>query len=193
MDQKIFHCGIVTSFVYTVIYIAENNFLIEYKYIKNIDFQKDITFILSFFFQKYQNINFISVFLGPAPLLSCRTTLIFIKGLKIVLDIKIIITSGNNLFKYSFLDIVIIQNFCGKYTLLEKNKINKTISLLELEKYDYKNKKIGLVAREYHAISINNNYITIIFPNINLIIKKSYVKYNKKNWIKNLSQLTPFL
>ncbi len=121
MNVDIFHCGLITSFIYTVIYVAKNFTIIEYNYIKNISFQSDICGIFDVVFLQYP-ISFIAVFQGPAPLLSCRTSLIFIQGMYESLKIPTVLLSGNNFYKYNFFDIVIIQNFCGNYVLIEKKK-----------------------------------------------------------------------
>jgi hypothetical protein len=193
MNKDIVHCGVVTTFVYTLIYIAKEDEIIEYQYIKNIFFQKEITDILDFFLHKYNDIAFFSIFLGPAPLLSCRTTLVFMKGLSLVVSLPIVVIRGNNFFKYSYFDSVIIQNFCGMYLLIEKNKKNKLMTILEMEQYNYKNKRIGLVSREGHSIKINEHYVTILFPNINSIIKKSYKKFQEGKTIKSINEIKPFL
>ena len=118
MNKDIFHCGVITSFIYTVIYVAKNDIILEYQYIKNIYFQKDICAILDKILYLY-NIEFIGIFLGPAPLMSCRTSLIFIQGLYIALKIPIVLLSGNNTYKYKYYDTVIIQNFSGNYTVIK--------------------------------------------------------------------------
>jgi hypothetical protein len=191
MDKEIFHLGIITSFIYTVVYIAKDNIIVEWNYIKNIYFQKEICNILDMIFEKY-NISFAGLFLGPAPLMSCRTTLIFMQGLYIALKIPIVLLSGNNHYKYKSIDIVIIQNFCGNYLVMEAGKKQKKVTLLEIESRDYFNKKVGLVSREGHSININSNYISVLFPNIENLIKEAFKKYKNNKVIKTFSQIVPF-
>lgn len=191
MNKEIFHLGIITSFIYTVIYVAKDNKIVEWNYIKNIYFQKEICNILDIIFDKY-NIIFVGLFLGPAPLMSCRTTLIFMQGVYIALKIPIVLLSGNNHYKYKSIDIVIIQNFCGNYLLMEHNKKQKTVTLLEIENIDYSNKKVGLVSREGHTININSNYTSLLFPNIENLIKEALKKYHNNKVIKTFSQIVPF-
>lgn len=192
MNQAIFHCGVITSFIYTVIYVAKNNIIIEYEYIKNIYFQKEITRKMDYVLEKY-TISFIEVFLGPAPLMSCRSTLIFIQGLFIVLKIPIVLLSGNNAYKYKWCDVVIIQNFSGNYILIERGMKNKSATLLEIEKNDYSNKKVALVAREGHNININTGYIVLLFPDIKALAILAYKKYTNNKCIKKVSEIVPFL
>ena len=175
MNKDAFHCGVITSFIYTVIYVAQDDIILEYEYIKNIYFQKEISNKLDIILQKY-NIKYFAVFLGPAPLMSCRTTLIFMQGLYIALNIPIILLSGNNIYKYKCYDVIIIQNFCGNYLLIEKGKKNTISNLLELEKNNYKEKRVALVSREGHNININVNYAVLLFPNIENLAQLAYKK-----------------
>jgi hypothetical protein len=191
MNKDIFHLGVVTSFIYTVIYVAKNNIIVECEYIKNISFQKEICDKLDVVFAKY-TIDFISLFTGPAPLMSCRTTLIFMQATCIALNMPIVLLSGNNYYRYKYCDVVIIQNFCGNYVLIENNKKQEKTTLLEIEKKDYSNKIVGLVSREGHNIIINSNYIVLLFPNLDNIVKDAYKKYQNNRLIKKFNQIVPF-
>lgn len=191
MNTDFFHCGVITSFIYTVIYVAKDNIILEYEYIKNIYFQKEISHKLDGVLQKY-SISYFAVFLGPAPLMSCRATLIFMQGLYIALKIPIVLLSGNNAYKYKYYDIIIIQNFCGNYLLIEKGQKNTVCDLLDLEKKNYKGKRVALVSREGHVININVDYGVLLFPNIENLAQLAYEKYKNNKCIKKFNQIVPF-
>lgn len=191
MFINIMHCGVITSFIYTVVYIAKNDIIIDYYYFKNINFQKEITAIFDKYLEKY-SFSFLSIFLGPAPLMSLRASLIFMQGLYFSFKIPIVVLSGNSLYKSKLYDIIIIQNFCGNYLLIEKRNKNKFNTLLEIEEKNYLNKKIALVAREGHNIVINNNYVSLLFPNIENFALLAYKKYQSKKYIKDFTDIVPF-
>ncbi len=191
MNKDIFQLGVVTSFIYTVVYIAKNNVILDYEYVKNIDFQKEICSVFDVFFNKY-DISFIGLFLGPAPLMSCRSTLIFMQGFYISLNIPIVLLKGYNNYRYKFFDNIIIQNFCGNYVLLGRGMKKQIINILELEKINFTDKKVALVCREGHSINIGMLYSVILFPNIDNLSKLFYKKYQNNKFLKKFSDIVPF-
>lgn len=184
---------VVTSFVYTECYISSEESIIELIFFKNIEFQEKIADVIYYFFEKYININFVSLFLGPAPLISCRTTLIFFQGLLYLKNIPCVLCSGYSLYKYSHYDSIIIQNFSTKYMLFHQNETMQEVSINDLENINFSNLRVGVVCRENHFLDISEKQSIILFPNQSTIVKKSFQKAYAKKYITKCEDIIPFI
>lgn len=189
MNKK-YHFGVITSFIYTTCYVAENRKIIEMKIFENIYFNAKITATLDNFFQKYQDPLFLTVFTGPAPLLSCRTTLIFFQGWTLTTKISLISVSGMYYYSYSDFDSIFIQNFSGKYFLLETNQKIESINLENIKRENFITKKVGLVARKEHSIPLDHTFI--LQPNIEKILETAVKKYIKNDYVRDMQKLKPY-
>jgi hypothetical protein len=187
----IFLC-VVTSYVYTELYVVNDAVILERIYFKNIDFQSNIVSYVNDFFERYQ-IQFISLFTGPAPLISCRVSLLFFQALLFVKNIPYVVLSGFSLYRYDYCDVVIVQNFSGKYVVLEKNTKMKELTIQELKNTNFCDLLVSVVSRENHILEIDRNNATILFPNQELIVKKTLQKINTEKTSIYYEKIVPFL
>lgn len=186
-------CGIITSYIYTVIYVSSGKDFYYFEFIKNNEFHYCIFSLLDDILNNFK-IDFFVVFAGPAPLLSCRSTLTLMQAIFISKNIDIVLLQGYEFYKYDEFDCIIIQNFSGQYTLIEKNKIeSNTFSKKDIENKDFFNKKIGLVSRENHSIKTIPFYNYILYPNIKKILQVSNYKYQLKKIITKVIDIRPYL
>lgn len=190
-NEKVYF-GIITSFIYTIFFAAKKDTIIEYKIIMNTEFNREITVIIDFFLQNYGKPLFLSIFSGPAPLLSCRTTLSFCKGWLMASYLPFTVLQGSSYFYFDFFDLILLQNFSGTY-LLYSNTEEKIITLEDItnNKDTFNQKKIGLVARQGHEIH-DLLYTTIVYPNINKIAQNSYKNYIKQKLCTDIKKIIPF-
>jgi hypothetical protein len=185
----IFLC-VVTSFIYTEIYIIEDNFFGERIFFKNKEFQSSVIKLLDYFFNTYE-ISFVALFLGPAPLISCRATLIFFQAFFLLKKIPIITVKGKELYNYKAFDAVFIQRFSGRYICID-NKLKKTTVVTSLQEADLSDYFVGLVAREFHSLPDFISYSHILFPNREALKGLAFKKYKAGKVVKKVSQISPF-
>jgi tRNA A37 threonylcarbamoyladenosine modification protein TsaB len=181
MIQKTFiSLGLVPSHHCTVIYYAINDVVSIYEYIENNLFLLNVSSIIDKFLIKnnieLKNIDFISFFEGPVPLMTMRTVLAWAKGISISLHIPIKIISGVEYFQYDYDEAVIINIFNQSCSTYYKNKqkimFQKDIALFiknnSIKKISFSK---NIIFEEYNTSKV---YQTVIFPDINKIAQKSF-------------------
>lgn len=193
-------CIIATSYIYTVIAIySEDGNQEDVVFIKNIEFQKNICHILDIFQIKY-NIKFYTIFNGPAPLLSLRTTLSFIKGMMIFDQAygsenkkKIVLVGGYTCYWYTEYDMVVIQNFSGKMTLLYSDTSYEVIMQSDFTKKVSSLRRVGLVARENASFLPCNYYVgCILFPSLSFLSFTGLQKFQLNDFISDASHIVTY-
>lgn len=187
-------CIIATSYIYTYITVITSEEIVLYsKLIKNIEFQKIITTILDTIKNNFK-IEFYTIFTGPAPLLSLRATLSFIKGFMLVSlqknNLKFILVGGNECYWDATYDIIIIQNFSHKFTVLYSENHYEEYNQNELFEIVNKYKKIGLVVRDNFKIKFHSYTGIILHPNISYLFHQGIYKYKSSKWINTVDQIT---
>lgn len=185
-------CGVVTSYIYTFIYVHKNGVISYSWYIKNNEFHKSFYTIFEKIIYE-EKIDFFNVFLGPAPLLSSRTTLIAMQAFFIAKKISVVVTKGYEYYKHPDFQIIIIQNFAGFYTLIENNMMQESLLLSDIEARQFENKKIALVSRENHEIKIGVSYSYLLFPFLKKIIRDGEFKFRRGSIVKKAQEIKFFL
>jgi hypothetical protein len=187
------YLGVVTSYIYTLLYIAEKGIIIDSFYIDNTEFNNKISFLLDRLFEKYGKFIFISLFLGPSPLLSCRTSLTFFQAIIFSLKIPIITQSGIIFYQYASYDYIVVQNFSDSYLILNTvSQEEEKKSSLEVKNLCSKGFKCGLVARKGHVVFDDYNVLGfIIFPDQEKLALLSWFDFLSGN-IKNVSDIRSF-
>lgn len=185
-------CGVVTSYIYTFIYLYKDSVMVYSWYIKNNEFHKKFYTIFEKIIRK-EKIDFFNVFLGPAPLLSSRTTLIAMQAFFIAKKISIVVTKGYEYYKHPDFQIIIIQNFAGFYTLIENNVMQESLLLSDIESRQFTDKKIALVSRENHEIKIGFSYSYLLFPFLKKIIQDGESKFRRGSIIKKIQEIRFFM
>ena len=181
LKNRIYHLGVVTSYVYTFFYVAdESNALLEEIVIENVSFNNNVTEIIDSFLKCYFSFRSLTLFLGPAPLVSCRTTLIFFQIFAYIKAIPLIAISGGSYYFYNDYDVILIQNFAGIYSVIDKEGAARTISSENELIQETNNKRVGLVGKKGHEIFAHHAFILI--PNIEKIIICSRIKYINKEF-----------
>lgn len=185
-------CGVVTSYIYTFIYVYKDSAMVYSSYIKNNEFHKKFYTIFEKIIQE-EKIDFFNVFLGPAPLLSSRTTLIAMQAFFLAKKISIVVTKGYEYYKHPDFQIIIIQNFGGFYTLIENNVMQESLLLSDIESRQFGNKNIALVSRENHEIKIGVSYSYLLFPFVKKIIQDGESKFRRGSIVKKAQEIIFFL
>ena len=195
MNLNMNQCIIATSYIYTkitIINIAQN--ILYSNLIKNIEFQRMITTILDEIESNFK-IDFFTIFTGPAPLLSLRATLSFIKGLAFIWlknnERKIVLIGGNKCYWNKDYDIIVIQKFSNKFTVLyNENNYEEITTQSDLFCIIDQYKKVGFVARDNFNIKFNSKIGIILYPNIFYLSQQGLYKYRSSKWISRLDEIT---
>lgn len=189
MKEKLY-LGVATSYIYTLVYVAREGQIISTYYMDNIEFNNKITTLINSLIEQYGNFLFINIFLGPAPLLSCRTTLTFFQAISFALSIPLVTQSGVSFYSYSCFDYIFIQNFTDSYLILNtKANAEEKVHSSQLSFYENSCYNIALVGRKGHACAFIS--ATILFPNKELLALASWKDY-LDNKFSDLLTIKPF-
>jgi hypothetical protein len=191
--MPVFSIGIVPGHSYTFIYFSRDYVVLEYSYFLNCKFLTIIVEEIERIIKNIDNLSYLTILNGPAPLMTTRAICAWAKGWSLAKEIPIICFGGSEYYQRE--DLIFMNLFGGRYLLnFKKENVEKRISYNEIDLICFDN--INTIEITKGVILPENLYFnkivtTVFMPNFNKIAKCSYEKFCYKN-ISDIYELKPY-
>jgi hypothetical protein len=182
--------GFFTGYYYTTVFLAKDDFVVEYVYLQNREFLKNIVSILNGLIEKnFRNseVSFMSIYTGVAPLSTLRAVCSWVQGWHRASGVPVIAINDTRHMKSNRKIPLIINMFGGKFAIVESDDlvyiVDKDVLYNDLMQRFGQFECVYSVAIPDHLTNIVDGSYLII-SDINSFANDAYKKYLNKEFSK---------
>lgn len=170
--------GIAPGHKNTIVFFAENGVVQKLSLFTNADFVKVIPNLLD----EHRFCNYITLFTGPAPLMTARGICAWVKGWHEASKNPVVIVEGPLFYSFPFFDATIINLFSQRYVIVNNHTHEEIIGNDECLKQFIINHEdyffgCSFGVKDYFFAGLDNKYSYILHAHYEKIAEAGYKKY----------------